>query len=124
LADGALSAYPGTDINGPTSLIKSATKINATLLQSTLFNMKFNPTVVSDKAGIDKFITLNDVYFNMGGYQIQYNIVDSKVLIEAQKRPEKYQDLMIRVAGFTARFIDLGPDIQEQIIKRTQFNDI
>jgi len=60
----------------------------------------------------------------MGGYHIQYNIIDSKVLKDAQKNPEKYQDLMIRVAGFTARFIDLGPDIQEQIIKRTQFNDI
>jgi len=60
----------------------------------------------------------------MGGYHIQYNIIDSKVLKDAQKNPEKYQDLMIRVAGFTARFIDLGPDIQEQIIKRTQFNEI
>jgi len=124
LSDGSLSAYPGTDINGPTSLMKSATKIKAELLQSTLFNLKFNPTAVDGEAGRDKFILLNDIYFKMGGYQVQYNIVDNKVLNDARKHPEKYQDLMIRVAGFTARYIDLGPDIQEQIIRRTQFNDI
>lgn len=124
LADGALSAYPGTDINGPTSLIKSATKVNTYLLQSTLFNMKFNPTTVSTKVGRKKFMILNDVYFKLGGYHIQYNIINEKVLKDAQKNPERYQDLMIRVAGFTARFIDLGLDIQEQIIKRTQFNEI
>lgn len=123
-ADGALSAYPGTDINGPTSLIKSATKVNAENLQATLFNMKFNPTAVAGRIGAEKFIKLIDTYFNLGGYHIQFNIVDRKMLLDAQKHPEKYSDLMVRVAGFTARFIDLGPDVQQQIIDRTEFEEL
>ncbi len=123
VSDGALSAFPGTDVNGPTSLIHSATKIHAYNLQSTLFNMKFNPSAIEGDIGTKKFIALNDAYFNMGGYQVQYNIVDSRMLIDARKHPENYSDLMVRVAGFTAKFIDLGPDVQQQIIDRTQFED-
>ncbi len=124
LADGSVSAFPGTDLNGPTSLIKSAAKINATALQSTLFNMKFNPSAVEGEIGSAKFIALNDVYFKLGGYQAQYNIVDGKMLTDARKHPENYPDLLVRVAGFTARFIDLGPDVQRQVIERTQFEDL
>ena len=124
VADGALSAFPGTDVNGPTSLIKSATKVDACNLQSTLFNMKFNPSAIEGRAGAEKFIRLNDAYFNLGGYQVQYNIVDRNMLIDAQKHPEKYSDLMVRVAGFTARFIDLGPEVQRQVIERTQFSEV
>lgn len=124
VSDGALSAFPGTDKNGPTSLIHSATKINADNLQSTLFNMKFNPSAIEGLTGTKKFISLNDAYFDLGGYQIQYNIVDGEMLIDAQKHPDRYTDLMVRVAGFTARFIDLGPDIQQQIIDRTQYDAI
>ncbi len=124
LADGALSAFPGTDVNGPTSLIKSATKVHADRLQSTLFNMKFNPMAIEGESGTEKFIKLNDTYFNLGGYHVQYNIVDRNMLIDAQKNPDKYSDLMVRVAGFTARFIDLGPDVQRQIIERTEYEGL
>lgn len=124
LSDGALSAFPGTDVNGPISLIRSATKVHAENLQSTLFNMKFNPTAIEGQAGTDKFITLNDTYFNLGGYQIQYNIVDRNMLLDARKHPENYSDLMVRVAGFTARFVDLGPDVQRQVIERTEYENI
>lgn len=124
LADGALSAYPGTDENGPISLIRSATKVRAKRLQSTLFNMKFNPSAIEGDAGTKKFITLNDTYFNLGGYQIQYNVVDRNMLLDAKKHPGQYTDLMVRVAGFTARFIDLGPDVQDQIIARTEYETV
>lgn len=124
LADGAVSAYPGTDTEGPTSLIKSASKVHADNLQATLFNMKFSPSAIEGKAGAQKFLTLNDTYFNLGGYQVQYNIVDGKMLQDAQKHPENYGDLMVRVAGFTARFVDLGPDVQRQVIERSQFDEI
>jgi len=123
LADGALSAFPGTDVSGPTSLIKSASKVNARNLQATLFNMKFHPEAIEGDIGAEKFIKLIDTYFGLGGYQVQFNIVDSKMLLDAQKRPDRYSDLMVRVAGFTARFIDLGPDVQRQIIERTQFGE-
>ncbi len=109
------------DMEGPTGLIRSATKIHTQKLQSTLFNMKFNPTAIEGKAGSEKFIKLNDAYFKLGGYQIQYNIVDRNMLLDAQEHPENYTDLMVRVAGFTARFIDLGPDVQRQVIERTEF---
>ena len=124
VSDGALSASPGTDENGPTSLIRSATKIHALNLQSTLFNMKFNPAAIAGQSGANKFIGLNDAYFKLGGYQIQYNIVDSDMLRDAQKHPGNYSDLMVRVAGFTAKFIDLGSDVQRQIIERTQFDEV
>lgn len=123
-ADGAASAYPGTDVNGPTALIRSACKLHSKNLQSTLFNMKFNPAAIEGRAGTDKFIGLNDAYFNLGGYQVQYNIVDRNMLIDAREHPEEYSDLMVRVAGFTARFIDLGPDIQQQIIDRTEYETV
>ncbi len=121
VGDGALSAYPGTDENGPTALIRSACKVHDMNLQSTLFNMKFNPAAIEGQEGTDKFIGLNDAYFNLGGYQVQYNIVDRNMLIDATEHPDNYSDLMVRVAGFTARFIDLGPDVQQQIIDRTEF---
>ncbi len=124
LADGAISAFPGTDLNGPTSLIKSATKVDASDLQATLFNMKFNPAAIEGPVGTEKFIKLNDVYIKLGGYHIQHNIVDRNMLIDAQKHPERYPDLMVRVAGFTARFIDLGPDVQRQIIERTEYEGL
>lgn len=124
LADGAISAFPGTDENGPTALIRSATKVEDMNLQSTLFNIKFNPTAIEGQAGTDKFIGLNDAYFNLGGYQVQYNIVDRNMLLDAREHPENYSDLMVRVAGFTARFIDLGPDIQQQIIDRTEYDAV
>jgi indoleacetate decarboxylase len=121
LADGALSAYPGTDRHGPTSMILSAARVDATALQSTLLNLKFNPSAIEGDAGSEKFIRLNETYFGLGGYHVQYNVVDRRMLIDAQAHPERYADLMVRVAGFTARFIDLGPDVQKQIIDRTQF---
>jgi formate C-acetyltransferase/4-hydroxyphenylacetate decarboxylase large subunit len=105
-------------------LIKSATKIDAENLQATLFNMKFNPSSIEGREGAEKFIHLNDTYFNLGGYHVQYNIVDRNMLLDAQKHPDKYSDLMVRVAGFTAKFIDLGPDVQRQVIERTEFCEL
>jgi indoleacetate decarboxylase len=121
LADGALSAHPGTDLCGPTSMIKSAVKVDARALQSTLLNLKFNPTAIEGELGAAKLIRLNETYFRLGGYHVQYNVVDREMLVDAQRHPDRYADLMVRVAGFTARFVDLGPDVQQQIINRTQF---
>ncbi|MDD4239412.1 MAG: glycine radical domain-containing protein, partial [Desulfotomaculaceae bacterium] len=89
-----------------------------------LFNMKFNPAAIEGDIGAQKFVKLNDTFFNLGGYQVQYNIVDRKMLVDAQQHPENYSDLMVRVAGFTARFIDLGPDVQRQVIERTEYEGV
>ena len=121
LSDGALSAFPGTDEHGPTALIRSATKIHVQNLQSTLFNMKFNPSAIEGELGTKKFIGLIDTYFALGGYQVQYNIVDKEMLLDAQKHPNNYNDLMVRVAGFTAKFVTSVPMYSARCIERTQF---
>ena len=87
-------------------------------------NMKINPVTVEGEVGTDKFISLIDAFIELGGYHIQFNVVDTAMLRDAQKHPERYQDLMIRVAGFTARWVELGPSEQEEIIKRTEYESI
>ena len=124
VSDGSVSAYPGTDVSGPTALIRSAVHPDASKLQSMLFNMKINPSTIEGGVGSEKLISLIETYFDLGGYQIQFNIVDSKMLKDAQKQPEKYQDLMVRVAGFSARWVELGPAIQDEIIRRTEHSNI
>ena len=124
LCDGSVSAYPGTDINGPTALMISASRPHAVNIQSHLFNMKFHPSAIEGTIGSEKFIALNDTYFDLGGYHVQYNIVDARMLRDAQEHPERYPDLMIRVAGFTARWVELGPAIQDEIISRTEYQGL
>ena len=120
LADGALSAFPGTDVNGPTSLIKSASKVNAKNLQATLFNMKFHPEAIEGDIGAEKFIKLIDAYFSLGGYQVQFNVVSAGTLRAAQEEPDKYRELVVKVAGYNARFTLLHKELQDSIIARTE----
>jgi indoleacetate decarboxylase len=124
LADGSVSAHPGTDLSGPTALIKSAAKTDGLKLQSQLFNVKFHPSAVEGRAGSEKFVALNDTFFDLGGYHIQFNIVDAKMLRDAQEHPGKYPDLLVRIAGFTARWVELGPTVQEDIIRRTEYGEL
>jgi formate C-acetyltransferase/4-hydroxyphenylacetate decarboxylase large subunit len=124
LADGAISAFPGTDGHGPTANLKSACKVHTTNLQATLLNLKFHPTAVWGKENAERLIAFNDAYDELGGYHVQYNVVDSKMLKDAQVHPENHQDLMVRVAGFTARFVELGKDAQDEIIKRTEHMEV
>ena len=124
LADGGLSPFPGTDYSGPTAVLKSAVTIKAEKQQSTLLNIKFHPTALWGKENTEKFIVFNDVYDELGGYHVQYNVIDNKMLKDAQVHSENYQDLMVRVAGFTARFVELGKDAQDEIIKRTEYMQV
>ena len=124
LCDGSVSAYPGTDENGPTALILSAVRPDTLNMQCHLLNMKFHPSAIEGDIGSEKFIALNDTYFDLRGYHVQYNIVDANMLRDAQKHPENYQDLMIRVAGFTARWIELGPAVQNEVIRRTEYQGL
>ncbi|MBW1973400.1 MAG: formate acetyltransferase, partial [Deltaproteobacteria bacterium] len=121
-ADGSLSAYPGTDKNGPTALIKSATKANTSPAVATLFNIKLNPSIFKSAEGMRKFLSLVKTYSDLGGYHIQFNVIDKKTLLEAKKYPERHRDLLIRVAGFSAYFVDLSPTVQDEIIARTEHN--
>jgi pyruvate formate-lyase/glycerol dehydratase family glycyl radical enzyme len=122
LYDAALSPGAGTDINGPTSAVKSATKVNHFRpdMDSLVMNMKLSSTVLRDREAIEKFITLLRTFFNRGGWHIQFNILNRDDLIEAKKHPEEWKHLIVRVAGYSAYFVELPPSIQDEIIARTE----
>ena len=124
LADAGLSPTGGTDVCGPTAMVFSSLKPDHKHMDAYLLNMKFHPSAVSGPTGSEKFIAFNDTFFDLGGYHIQYNIVDVEMLRDAQARPEKYSDLMVRVAGFSALWVDLGPAAQEEIIRRTEYESL
>ncbi len=118
LSDG-ISPSQGTDTQGPTAVIKSASKIDHARTGGTLLNMKFNPQILEDEA-IDKLVHLIRGYFRLDGHHIQFNVVNRETLVEAQKNPHQHRDLIVRVAGYSDYFIELGPDLQNEIISRTE----
>jgi pyruvate formate-lyase/glycerol dehydratase family glycyl radical enzyme len=122
LADG-ISPVQQMDRNGPTAVLKSVASIDQKKFSNgTLLNMKFHPTALSNETGKAKLISLIKTYFALGGMEMQFNIVSSKVLRNAQEHPEEYRDLVVRIAGFSAYFVELYKASQEDIIKRTELN--
>lgn len=122
LADGSMSPMRGHDKKGPTAIIKSAAKIDQSLYASTLLNMKFHPSSLRTTEDLKKLSTLIKVYFEIGGKHVQFNVVDKETLVEAQKYPEKHADLIVRVAGYSAYFVQLGKNAQDEIIARTELS--
>jgi len=123
-ADASMSPYPGTDRNGPYAIFKSATIWDQTKSQNSQLNLKVHPTAVKGEEGARKLLELTRGYLRNGGFHIQYNIVDSKVLRDAQKRPDKYRDLLVRVAGFTQYWVELSKPIQDEVIARTEYETL
>ncbi|MFC2060532.1 glycyl radical protein [Chloroflexota bacterium] len=119
LADGSLSPMRGTDVKGPTAVINSASKPDQVGSESTLLNQKLYRSIVDSKDGIRKLLSLIKTYFDNYGYHIQFNIFDPQTLIEAKKHPEEYRSLVVRVAGFSAYFVELSAQVQDEIIART-----
>ncbi len=115
-----ISPEKGADIYGPTAVIKSASKMDHLRTGGTLLNQKFTPSVVAGEEGLDHMANLVRVYFNMDGHHIQFNVIDRKTLIEAQKHPEDYKDLIVRVAGYSDHFRNLSKELQDEIINRTE----
>ena len=121
LVDASVSAQAGTDKNGPTALVKSAARIVDTVKYgSNHLNVKFHPTALSGTSGTKKLLALIKTYFDLGGYHIQFNCITSKTLEDAQLHPEKYKNLVVRVAGYSAYFVTLDKDTQDDIIRRTE----
>jgi pyruvate-formate lyase len=112
----------GRDISGPTAIIKSAAKIDQVRFQSVLMNMKFHPSALANTEDLNKLATLIKTYFSLGGKHVQFNVVGRETLLKAQKQPENYRDLVVRVAGFSAYFIQLSKQVQDEIIARTELN--
>jgi formate C-acetyltransferase len=115
-----ISPVQGADRNGPTAVLKSAAKIDHLRTGGTLLNQKFTPQLMADDDGLTKVMHLVRSYFKMDGHHIQFNVVTADTLREAQRNPEKYRDLIVRVAGYSDYFVDLGIDLQNEIIRRTE----
>ena len=119
LCDGVTSPMPGTDRHGPIAVLQSAAKVDHVKIRGGLHNMKFHPTAINGIKGSKALLSLIKTYFDLGGFQLQFNVVDNQMLIEARKHPDKYRDLIVRVAGFSAFFVELSRALQDQIIERT-----
>jgi formate C-acetyltransferase len=119
LADG-VSPNSGTDVSGPSAVLKSVAHIpHDRFVQGTLLNMKLAPEMVDSENGIRQLMALLKSLCALGIYHVQFNVVDQEKLIEAQLHPEEHKDLLVRVAGYTAFFVELGRDVQNDIIART-----
>lgn len=118
-----ISPVQGADRNGPTAVIKSAAKLDHVKTGGALLNMKFSPDLLNTEEGIDKLAKLVRTYFRMGGHHVQFNVVTAETLRKAQKSPEQYRNLIVRVAGYSDYFCDLSPDLQEEIISRTEHRE-
>ncbi len=123
VSDG-ISPVHGADKHGPTAVIKSTAKIDHARTGGTLLNQKFLPSLLESDENIDKLLKLIRSYFKLDGHHIQFNVVDEETLRDAQAAPEKYTDLIVRVAGYSDYFVDIGKELQEEIISRTAQTDI
>jgi len=115
-----ISPAQGADRKGPTAVIKSAAKIDHVRTGGTLLNQKFTPSFLEDENGKTAVLHLIRSYFRLDGHHIQFNVVKAETLRKAQKEPEKYRDLIVRVAGYSDYFINLTDELQEEIILRTE----
>ncbi|MBK9390926.1 MAG: glycyl radical protein [Bacteroidetes bacterium] len=118
-----ISPFQGADHHGPTSVIKSASKIDHLRTGGTLLNQKFSPSFFEDEDSYSNLTALIRSYFSLDGHHIQFNVVNAETLKDAQKNPERYRDLIVRVAGYSDYFNDLGEDLQNEIIRRTEHED-
>lgn len=125
LADGGMSPVYGRDITGPTAVLKSVSRLdNVLTTNGGLLNMKFLPEFFKTEAGIDKFSKFLRTFVDLEIPHIQFNVLRKEDLLEAQKNPENYRSLTVRVAGYTAYFTELAGELQNEIIVRTSYGDI
>jgi formate C-acetyltransferase len=115
-----ISPVQGADRLGPTAVIKSAAKMEQVKTGGTLLNQKFTPQLLEGEKGIDSLASLIRAYFKLGGHHIQFNVISADTLRAAQKEPEKYRNLIVRVAGYSDYFNNLSKTLQDEIISRTE----
>ncbi len=120
LAD-ACSPCQGRDTNGPSSVFNSSTQFDQSrLMDGMALNLKIHPATLKTDADVAKLESMTQVYFEQGGMEVQYNVVDAETLRKAQKHPEDYHDLVVRIAGFSAYFVDMTTEMQNDIISRAE----
>ena len=120
LSDGTVSPAQGMDTNGPTAMLRSAVKINQAACSSSLLNVKLHPSFITSTEDLKKLGILIKTYGDMGGKWVQLNVVGNEELLDAQHHPENHRDLIVRVAGYSAYFTDLGKGVQDDIIRRME----
>jgi pyruvate formate-lyase/glycerol dehydratase family glycyl radical enzyme len=118
ISDGTSPAH-GADRYGPTAVCRSLGKMDQVKSGGTLLNQRFLPQLLEGDTGIDRLADLVRTYFRLGGHHIQFNVVGTETLRDAQAHPDQYRDLLVRVAGYSDYFVDIGKDLQEEIIART-----
>lgn len=118
-----ISPVQGMDRRGIAAVFRSVTKIDWDKTGGALLNMKLTPDLLENEENIRKFAQLLRAYFNMGGHHVQFNVVSAELLREAQKRPQDFQDLMVRVAGYSDYFVNLPKGLQDEIIARTEHKE-
>jgi formate C-acetyltransferase len=122
LADGGLSPSAGRDIKGPTAVLNSVSKVNLELASNgTLLNMKFLPSFFEGERALANFVTLLRGFSRLHIPHVQFNVVSAQTLRDAQSCPEEYRSLVVRVAGYSAYFVELDRTLQDEIIRRTEF---
>jgi formate C-acetyltransferase len=120
LANG-FSPSQGTDLSGPTAVVKSTVQTDHSLLgNGMVLDLKFSPSFFRNYDKALAFRHLVETYFRMGGMEIQFNVIDRKTLEAAREHPEQYRDLIVRVSGFSAYFVDISKETQDEIIARTE----
>ncbi len=120
VADG-VSPSAGKDVNGPTAAANSVSRLDHYIASNgTLFNQKFHPSALSGRKGLENFVGLIRAYFDQKGSHMQFNVVSRETLLDAQKHPEQYKHLVVRVAGYSALFTTLSKSLQDDIIRRTE----
>ena len=119
-----ISPVQGADRQGPTAVLKSAAKMDHVKTGGTLLNMKFSPSLLEGEGGIDHLHSLVRSYFKLDGHHLQFNVVTAAKLREAKAKPAGYRDLIVRVAGYSDYFCDLGRSLQDEIIARTEHNSL
>ena len=120
-----MSPSNACDVNGVTAALRSAASISgAPFSDGTAFNLTLNPSVIKTDEGLDKFASLIEAYFALGGRQVQFNPMSKEMLLDAQVHPENYTELVVKVSGFSERFIDIPKSLQDDIIARTEHTEM
>ena len=124
LAEGGISPYQGRNVNGATATINSVAKLDHVKMSAgSVLNMRFNPSALKDVDKMKKFASLIRNFCEKGGFLLQNNIISTETLKNAQNNPEQYRDLLVRVATYSAYFVDLGKEYQDEIIARMEFQE-
>ncbi len=120
-----MSPSNGAERNGMTAAFRSAAAVcEPVMSDGAALNMNLNPSTIQTDEGLEKFASLVEAYFALGGREVQFNPVSRETLLDAQQHPENYPELLVKVSGYSYRFIDLPKAAQDDIIARTQFNSV